>query len=347
MAAPIPTSNYDALIVVSFGGPEGMNDVIPFLENVLRGKNVPRERMLAVAKHYELFGGVSPINAQNRQLIAALEQELAANGPRLPIYFGNRNWHPLLPDTLQQMATDGIKKALAFVTSAYSSYSGCRQYLDNIAAARAAVGPNAPEVDKLRAFYNHPEFIRANVEQLEIAVAKFPEGQKESIHVVFTAHSIPQIMAANCDYVAQLEETARLVFSELTNGKLGPGEYSLAYQSRSGSPAVPWLEPDIGDHLKSIKAEGVDNVVVAPVGFVSDHVEVLYDLDHEAQGLARQLGMNMQRAGTASSRPAFVRMIRELVLERIDRTVEKRFIGNRGIQADTCAPECCSFNRIT
>lgn len=342
MAAPVSTSNYDALIVISFGGPEGMNDVIPFLENVLRGKNVPRERMLAVAKHYELFGGVSPINAQNRQLIASLQHEFAANGPHLPIYFGNRNWHPLLPDTLSQMRDDGVRKALAFVTSAYSSYSGCRQYLENIEAARASV-PDAPQVDKIRAFYNHPEFIRANVEQIETALAQFPEPQREFMHVIFTAHSIPQSMAASCDYARQLQETARLVFLELGDGKAAPSGYSLAYQSRSGSPAQPWLEPDICDHLNTLKSAGIADVVVAPIGFVSDHIEVLYDLDHEAQEVAKQLGINMRRARTAGSRPAFVKMIRELVLERMDQAAERRFLGNDGIRPDICAPGCCGF----
>lgn len=343
MPARVPTTKYDALIVISFGGPEGMDDVIPFLENVLRGKNVPRERLAAVAKHYELFDGISPINSQNRQLIASLDQEFAANGPHLPIYFGNRNWHPLLPETLSQMRNDGVMKALAFVTSAYSSYSGCRQYLENIADARARV-TGAPEVEKIRAFYNHPEFIRANVEHIVTALAEFPEQQRGSVHIVFTAHSIPHSMATNCDYVEQLQETARLVFAELTDGKVAPSGYSLAYQSRSGTPSQPWLEPDICDHLQTLKTTGVVHVLVAPVGFVSDHVEVLYDLDYEAREVAKQLGMNMRRAKTASSHPAFVRMIRELVLERMDPAVERRFIGNQGVRPDNCAPECCSFN---
>ena len=341
MSARVSTSKYDALIVVSFGGPEGMNDVIPFLENVLRGKNVPRERMLAVAKHYELFGGVSPINAQNRQLITSLEREFAAYGPHLPIYFGNRNWHPLLPGALSQMRNDGVQKALAFVTSAYSSYSGCRQYLENIESARASV-PDAPQVEKIRAFYNHPEFVSANVEQIELALTGFGDTGR-AVHVVFTAHSVPQSMAANSDYVAQLQETARLVFLGLADSKTALRGYSLAYQSRSGSPSQPWLEPDICDELKTLKRAGIDNVIVAPIGFVSDHIEVLYDLDYEAQDVARRLGMNMHRAATAGSHPAFVKMIRELVLERLDETIEKRFLGNMGIRPATCAPGCCSF----
>ncbi|HKO61871.1 MAG TPA: ferrochelatase [Pyrinomonadaceae bacterium] len=333
MPAPDSTYKYDALIVVSFGGPEGMDDVIPFLENVLRGKNVPHERLLAVAKHYELFDGVSPLNSQNRQLIASLRREFDAHGPHLPIYFGNRNWHPLLPDTLERMREDGVKRALAFVTSAYSSYSGCRQYLDNIAAAREFVGADAPQVEKIRTFYNHADFIRANVEHIKLALAQNPE--RESAHIVFTAHSIPHSMAANCDYVRQLEETSRLVFQQLANGNNAPGAYTLSYQSRSGPPSQPWLEPDICDHLQTLKKSGVENVVVSPIGFVSDHMEVLYDLDHEAQQVSTQLGINMRRAATAGSHPAFVKMIRELVLERMDQTAER---------SDTCGPGCCSPN---
>ena len=343
MAVQVPRSTYDALIVISFGGPEGMNDVIPFLENVLRGRNVPRERLLAVAKHYELFGGVSPINAHNRKLIASLEQEFAVHGPHIPIYFGNRNWHPLLPDTFRQMEVDGIKRALAFVTSAYSSYSSCRQYLENIASAREVVGTGAPELDKIRPFYNHPEFIRANVEQIETALGVFPKPLCEFVHLVFSAHSIPESMAANCDYEKQLQETARLVFQELASRDTAPRAYSLAYQSRSGAPSQPWLGPDICDHLKALKAGGVNNVLVAPIGFVSDHMEVIYDLDHEAKELAGQLGMNLNRAATAGSHPAFVQMIRELVLECMDQTREKRYLGTRGLRAEYCEPGCCCW----
>src|ERR1044071_1842215 len=197
------TPPYDALLVVSFGGPEGMDDVLPFLENVLRGRNVPRERMLSVAKHYELFDGVSPINAQNRKLIAALKEELGRNGPSLPIYFGNRNWHPMLTDTLKQMSDDGIQNALAFVTSAYSSYSSCRQYREDIERARAAAGNSAPRVEKLRPFYNHPNFIEANAQNVERALERIPENTRNDAVVVFTAHSIPVSMSVNCDYEKQ------------------------------------------------------------------------------------------------------------------------------------------------
>jgi ferrochelatase len=320
-------THYDALLVVSFGGPEGMDDVIPFLENVLRGRNVPRERMLQVAHHYEMFGGVSPINQQNRELIAALGRELESNGPPLPIYWGNRNWHPLLPDTLRKMASDGVRNALAFVTSAYSSYSSCRQYLQNIADAQAQVGPTAPRVEKLRVFYNHPLFIQANVDHIRDAWAQV--NNPESAHLVFTAHSIPESMAANCDYAMQLEQAATLIAQALNIKK-----WELVYQSRSGSPSQPWLGPDICDHLKTLREAGVKEVVVAPIGFVSDHMEVVYDLDVEARRVAEEIGMNLMRARTAGTHPAFVRMIRELMLERINDVVPKNI----------CSPDCC---RIT
>lgn len=314
-------TDFEALLVVSFGGPEGMDDVIPFLENVLRGRNVPRERMLQVARHYEMFGGVSPINQQNRNLIAALEKALAENGPKLPIYWGNRNWHPLLPDTLAQMAQDGIKNALAFVTSAYSSYSSCRQYRQNISDAQAAVGPNAPRVEKLRVFYNHPLFIEANVDQIRVAPAELDDA-----NLVFTAHSIPESMAVNCDYAKQLAEAGGLIAHAL-----GIKSWQLVYQSRSGSPSQPWLGPDVTEHLRTLNNEGVKNVVIAPIGFVSDHMEVVYDLDVQARDVADELGMTMVRAATAGTHPAFVKMIRELVMERIDNRVPENI----------CAPDCC------
>jgi ferrochelatase len=319
--------NYDALLLVSFGGPEGMDDVIPFLENVLRGRNVPRERMLSVAHHYELFGGVSPINQQNRDLIAALEKELAEHGPRLPIYWGNRNWHPLLPDTLRQMTADGVRNALAFVTSGYSSYSSCRQYLQNISDAQAVVGPEAPRVEKLRVFYKHPLFIEANVDHIRAALSQLEDPAEA--HLVFTAHSIPESMAANCDYASQLGHTGALIAREFPNQK-----WHLVYQSRSGSPVQPWLQPDVCDHLRALRDEGVTNVVIAPIGFVSDHMEVVYDLDVEARRVADEIGMKMVRAQTAGTHPAFVRMIRELIVERI----------NNEVPANICAPDCCRIS---
>jgi ferrochelatase len=330
---------YDALLLVSFGGPEGMEDVMPFLENVLRGRNVPRERMLAVAKHYEKFGGVSPINGQNRKLIEALTKELQTNGPGLPIYFGNRNWHPLLADTLRQMRDDGVKHALAFVTSAYSSYSSCRQYLNDIERARLEVGADAPQVEKLRPFFNHPSFIEANVAHIRAALEKFPEDRRQQTQLVFTAHSIPESMATNCDYASQLDETARLIA-----GELGMASWRLVYQSRSGSPMQPWLGPDVCEYLQELHASGNRDVVIAPIGFVSDHMEIVYDLDTEAAALCRELGLNMVRAATAGTHPLFVSMIRELVLERLDPNTPRRALGTFGVRADACAADCCKLN---
>jgi len=330
---------YDALLVVSFGGPEGMDDVMPFLENVLRGRNVPRERMLGVAKHYELFGGVSPINGQNRKLIASLEAELKTKGPHLPIYFGNRNWHPLLADTLRQMRDDAVQNALAFVTSAYSSYSSCRQYLQDIERARAAVGPDAPRVQKLRAFYNHPGFIAANVANVRAALQEIPDERHGETQLAFTAHSIPEAMAQNCDYQAQLLETSRLIAAELDMKR-----WQLVFQSRSGSPAQPWLGPDICDHLRALHAGGAKDVVIAPVGFVSDHMEIIYDLDTEAWALCRELGVNMVRARTAGTHPAFIEMIRELIIEQLDPQAPRKYLGSAGARADICLPDCCRIS---
>src|SRR5258708_37476027 len=313
-----------------------MNDVMPFLENVLHGRNVPRERLLGVAKHYELFGGVSPINGQNRKLIAALQQLLETKGPQLPIYFGNRNWHPLLADTLVKMRDDGVKKALAFVTSAYSSYSSCRQYLEDIERARASVGADAPRVEKLRAFYNHPGFIEANAANIRAAVAQVPEERRIAAPLVFTAHSIPESMAQRCDYEAQLRETSKLIAEAV-----GSENWQLVFQSRSGSPAQPWLGPDVCDYLLELHTAGSKDMCVAPIGFVSDHMEIIYDLDTEAMGLCRELGLNMIRAATAGTHPAFIEMIRELILERIDPATPRRALGTMGPRESGCRTGCC------
>jgi ferrochelatase len=333
-------SQYDALLVVSFGGPDGHDDVLPFLENVLRGRNVPRERMLEVAEHYYHLGGRSPINDQNRALIAALEKELGEHGVQLPIYWGNRNWHPLLPDTLRQMAGDGVKHALAFFTSAYSSYSGCRQYRENIAEARAEVGPAAPDVDKLRVFFNHPGFIEPMVERVRAALEEIPAERRDDAALVFTAHSIPQAMAAGCRYEEQLREASRLVASGVRRQT-----WELVYQSRSGPPQQPWLEPDIGEFIRRVHASepSVKDVVVAPIGFISDHLEVLYDLDTEARELCDELGINMVRAGTVGTHPRFVRMIRELIQERISQSHDRAVLGSLGASHDVCPPDCCVY----
>jgi ferrochelatase len=327
---------YDALLLIAFGGPEQPADVIPFLENVLRGRNVPRERMLEVAEHYHHFGGISPINRQMRELMAALEAELSARGPHLPVYWGNRNWHPMLDDTLRRMQADGVRRSVAFVMSAYSSYSGCRQYLEDIARAREAVGQDAPEVDKLRVFYNHPGFIEPAAERVREAFARLSDGRREAAALVYTAHSIPVSMAANSRYEAQLNESCRLV-----SERLGRADWRLVFQSRSGPPSQPWLGPDISDYLRGLHAGGTRDVVVVPIGFLSDHMEVLYDLDTEAHQLCGQLGLNLVRAATVGNHPAFVGMIRELVLERMGE-IEPRWLGDQGPSQDVCEPGCCS-----
>ena len=333
--------NYDAILVVSFGGPECREDVIPFLENVLRGRNVPRERMLAVAEHYYHFGGKSPINQQTRELITALEAELARNGPKLPVYWGNRNWHPLLADTLREMGQQGIRRALAFVTSAYSSYSGCRQYREDIARARDTVGPGAPEVDKLRGFFNHPGFIEATEERVAEALRAVPADVRQNVQVIYAAHSIPVSMAESSDYVRQLEEVRRLV-----SGSLGVSNDALVYQSRSGAPGQPWLEPDVLDYLREVKARNqASAVVLAPVSFVSDHMEVLYDLDVEARQLCDALSLPMTRAKTVGVHPKFVAMILELIAERVCPGTERRALGTLGPRADVCAEDCCPAPR--
>ena len=326
---------YDSLLVLSFGGPEAMEDVMPFLRNVLRGRDVPEERMREVAHHYEQFGGVSPINAQNRALLAALEAELTARGPDLPVYWGNRNWHPMLADTVRRMAADGRKRALAFVTSAYSSYSGCRQYREDMARAQAEVGSGAPEIVKLRAFHDHPGFVEANADAVRKALAQIASGRRATTRLVFTAHSIPVAMAAGCDYDAQLRETARLVAEAVE-----VGEWDLAWQSRSGPPTQPWLEPDVRDHLTALEARGVESVVLSPIGFVSDHMEVAYDLDTEAKAHGQQIGLRVVRAPTAGTHPAFVSMIRELILERTE-AGPRRGLGKSGPRRDRCADDCC------
>jgi protoporphyrin/coproporphyrin ferrochelatase len=327
---------YDAVLVVSFGGPEKREDVMPFLANVTRGRNIPQERLSEVAEHYYHFGGKSPINDQCRQLLAAIRQELDAHDIRLPLYWGNRNWHPFLSDALRRMRDDGIRRALAFVTSAYSSYSGCRQYRENIAAAQAEVGEGAPRVDKLRVFYNHPGFIEACADRVYEARARFSPSERSDLRLVATAHSIPFSMAQTSAYETQLREATRLVAESV-----GFKNWDLAYQSRSGPPTQPWLGPDILDHLRALHENGVNNVLLAPIGFTSDHIEVLYDLDIEARQIATALGMKMARAATAGTHPAFVRAIRELIEERISLFGSKASIGHFGPNHDYCPEDCC------
>lgn len=328
---------YDAVLVLGFGGPERSEDVMPFLEQVVRGRGVPHERLLGVAEHYYHLGGKSPINDQCRSLIVALRAELAEYDIALPVYWANRNWHPFLGDTLQEMKRDGVRRALVYVTSAFSSYSGCRQYREAMEQAQQAVGDGAPELDKLRIFYNHPGFVEAVTARVRQCGAQVQDPS--ATRLVFTAHSIPLAMAQGCDYVAQLREIAGVVA-----GRLGHTDFDMAFQSRSGPPQVPWLEPDIGDHLRALSAQEERRaVVVVPLGFVSDHMEVVWDLDHEAKAVADALGITLYRAQTVGEHPAFVAMIRELVEERLGRVHTRRTIAGSAPRPDRCAPGCCAY----
>lgn len=328
---------YDALLLVAFGGPEGPEEVMPFLQRVTAGRGVPPERLEEVAEHYYHFGGVSPINAQMRHLQERIRQHLNREGPPLPVYWGNRNWHPLLEDTLSAMARDGVRRALAFVVSPYSSYSSCRQYLENLEAARKAVGPEAPIVHKIRPFFNHPRFIAAQVDQV---CRNVPPGELSDPQtmLLFTAHSIPLAMARGCAYQEQLQEAARLVVEAL-GGNL---RWQLAYQSRSGPPSQPWLEPDVNDVLAALAAEGsVRRVLTIPIGFMSDHLEVLYDLDVEAAQTASRSGLLWRRLPTVGAHPEIVQMVRELVLERWEPPGAVRTVGRLPARPHHCPPDCC------
>ncbi|MGF0318789.1 ferrochelatase [Nocardia fluminea] len=340
----------DALLLLSFGGPEGPEDVIPFLENVTRGRGVPAERLAEVAQHYLHFGGVSPINALNQRIIAALEADLADAGLDLPVYFGNRNWHPMVEDTVARMTADGVRSALVFPTSAWGGYSGCRQYHEDITRARAAVGAGAPELVKLRQYFDHPLLIESFADAITAAVAQLPADRRDGARLVFTAHSIPISADLSAGppadggrlYSRQVAEAARLCAAAT-----GFAEYDVVWQSRSGPPQVPWLEPDIVDHLDVLHGKGIDAVVVCPVGFVSDHLEVIWDLDNEASTRAAELGMAFARAGTPGADPRFSRMIVELIAERVsDGPVrELGMVPGYGCTVDgaLCAPGCCEL----
>ena len=298
-------NSFDALLVVSFGGPERHDDVLPFLENVLRGKNVPRERMLEVAEHYYHFDGRSPINEQNRELIATLEREFKGHGMKMPVYWGNRNWHPLLAETLRQMQADGVRRAAALVTSAFGSHSGCRQYREDIARAQKEADANELKIEKLPNFCDRAEFIDVMIERVRAAMAQLPGAEQ----LIFTAHSIPVSMAESSPYVRQLNEASTRVAKAC-----GVSNWMLVYQSRSGPPAQPWLAPDICDYLRAQHAAGIGSVIICPIGFISDHMEVLYDLDTEARAVCEQIGLKMVRAGTAGTHPKLAAMVRDMVM---------------------------------
>jgi ferrochelatase len=338
-------AGYDAFLLVSFGGPERPADVMPFLQNVTAGRDIPAERLELVAEHYYQFGGVSPINQQCRDLVAAIEKEFATRSVPLPVYWGNRNWHPYLRDTLATMAADGVTSALAFVTSAYSSYSSCRQYLGDIEAARSHVGADAPRVDKIRPYFNHPGYIGSFAAAASAAAASLPADLAAEFDLIFTAHSIPVGMAAAAGpaggaYQAQLAETARLVAKQAEL----PKPWWLAYSSRSGPPSQAWLEPDVNDLLAERAAAGSRAAVAVPIGFISDHMEVKFDLDVEAAATARQLGLVYARAATPGTSPMLVSMIADLVAERLDETPPAA-LGALGAWPGACPAGCCAPGR--
>jgi protoporphyrin/coproporphyrin ferrochelatase len=354
-----PAAPYDALLLLSFGGPEGPEDVVPFLENVTRGRGIPRERLAEVGQHYYRFGGVSPINAQNRELLGVLRKDFADNGLDLPVHWGNRNWAPYLVDALREMARDGVRRVAVLATSAYASYSGCRQYRENLADALATLAAEgAPElrVDKLRHYFNHPGFVEPVTEGVLAALAGLPEEVRDGAHLAFTTHSIPTAAASASGppadhgdggaYVAQHLDVSALVARAVADATgVRDRPWRLVYQSRSGAPHIPWLEPDICDHLERLHAEGAPAVVMVPVGFVSDHMEVMYDLDTEATATAERLGLPVARSRTVGADPRFAAAVRELLLERAaaERGEEpaRRALGGLGVCHDVCPAGCC------
>ncbi|WP_419998474.1 ferrochelatase [Streptomyces boninensis] len=360
-----PTAPYDALLLLSFGGPEGPDDVVPFLENVTKGRGIPRERLEEVGQHYFLFGGVSPINAQNRELLGALRKDFADAGLDLPVYWGNRNWAPYLTDTLRELAQDGRERVLVLATSAYASYSGCRQYRENLADAIAALraeGIEPPRIDKLRHYFNHPGFIEPMVEGVLSALRQLPADVRDGARIAFCTHSIPTASADTSGpvedhgdggaYVAQHLDTARVIAERVREATGVDRPWELVYQSRSGAPHIPWLEPDICDHLEEVHGAGAPAVVMAPIGFVSDHMEVVYDLDTEARAKAEELGLPVARSATVGADPRFVAGLRELVLERAatERNAaggggaggrQRCALGAMGPSHDVCPAGCC------
>nr|WP_284346974.1 ferrochelatase [Frankia sp. Cppng1_Ct_nod] len=334
----------DALLLVSFGGPRAPADVMAFLRNVTRGRGVPDERLAEVAAHYHRFGGRSPINDQNEALLTALATELAP----LPVYWGNRNWSPFLTDALERMRQDGIRRAACFVTSAYASYSGCRQYRENLADARAEVGPGAPELIKLRHYFDHPGFVLPMVDNVVAALETITRSLRDTARLVFVAHSIPlaQSAASGPDgdsYPRQFAATAAVIADRVASRTGRRHPYDLAYVSRSGPPEVPWLTPDVGDHLAGLAAVGTTrSVVVVPTGFVSDHMEIVYDLDVEASGRAEAAGLTFRRAATVGTDRRFVAMVRELLDERRRGDVSRAALSELGPSHDVCPPRCCA-----
>ncbi|MGN6252601.1 MAG: ferrochelatase [Marmoricola sp.] len=357
---PRRTDPYGALLLVSFGGPEKPEDVVPFLRNVTRGRDIPEERLLEVGEHYFGFGGRSPINDQNRALLAAIREDLATAGVDLPVYWGNRNWDHYLTDAMEQLRADGVERAICFVTSAYSSYSGCRQYRENLAAARdeaAGTDDGRPRLDRLRVYFNHPGFVEPMVDNTLAALDALPDAARDRAHVLFVTHSIPIAMAQSSGpgepaatgddgaYARQHRSVAEAIMAAVQERTGRVHDHDLVYCSRSGPPQVPWLEPDVNDRMRELAADGVPGVVVVPIGFVSDHMEVAYDLDTEAAATAEELGLPFQRAATCGVDPRFVAMVRELVLERAaaerGEAPDRPVVGGLPPAWDRCRPDCC------
>lgn len=362
MDRPDPdTRPYDAFLLVSFGGPEKPDDVVPFLENVTRGRGIPRERLVEVGEHYFSFGGRSPINDQNRDLLAVLRLDLRSHGIDLPIYWGNRNWDPYLADTLAQMREDGVERAVCLFTSAYTSYSGCRQYRENLYDATEAVGDGAPRLDRVRHYFNHPGFVAPFVDGTVGALERLGvEGHDTAAtRLVFVTHSIPDAMneasgrfttgeslVGGAAYVREHRDVAAQVAAAVAERTGVERAHDLVYCSRSGSPHVPWLEPDVNDHLEEIAGDGVASVVLIPIGFVSDHMEVIYDLDTEAKATAERLGLGFARVPTPGVDPRFVAAIRDLILERAaaarGEEPTQAVVGELHPSWDVCPVGCCA-----
>lgn len=344
LAAP-----YDALLLCSFGGPNGPDDVLPFLKNVTVGKGIPDERLVEVGEHYGHFGGKSPINEQNLDLLAALQKEIDRRGVKLPVIWGNRNWHPYTVDALRDASAFGVKRVLTIVTSAYASYSGSRQYREHLAHAISELGAGAPEIDIVRPFFNDPGFVTANADAIAEAAAKL-DGGLAGAHIVYVTHSIPDAMqdasAVTGPGYREQHEDVLATINGLLSGETAPSfESSLAYCSRSGDPRTPWLEPDVNDHLEELAAQGVTKVVIAPIGFISDHMEVAFDLDTEALETAGELGIQAVRADTVGVRDVFISGLVDMVLERAARergeAVQANTVGAYPAIPDVAPPGSC------
>jgi len=334
-----PDAPVDAFLLVSFGGPERQEDVLPYLELVLRGRRVPEARKREVAEHYAHFGGCSPINAQNRALLGQLREQLSNRADPLPVYWANRNWHPLIPDTLRQMAQDGIRHALTLITSPFSSYSSCRQYLEALAGGRAAVGAAAPQLSKLRAYFNHPHFVAAWQDRITAATADWTPRQWRETTVLFTAHSIPVEMAGCDRYVAQVNDLAHVLAARFPHPV---ATWRVVYQSRSGRPGQPWLEPDVCAAIEDLHAnDPPPQLLLIPIGFVSDHIEVLYDLDVEASRTAARCGIPVTRVQTVGTHPRMVQLVSDLIDERLSGRSDRPTVGQLGPAPDQCPADCC------